>query len=130
MTTRHTDLLVIGAGPAGAAAAIEARRAGLDVLVIAKAHFPRDKCCGDGLTAGALRHLDELGLDPATVPSWQQVDDVHIAGPNGRRRVFPLPRSRGQFAAITRRRELDAALVDLARANGADVVEGLSLIHI
>ncbi len=127
MTTRHTDLLVIGAGPAGTAAAIEARRAGRDVLVIDKAHFPRDKCCGDGLTAGALRHLDELGLDPTTVPSWQVVNDVNIAGPNGRSRVFPLPRSRGQFAAITRRRELDAALVDLARSNGADVLEGEAL---
>lgn len=130
MTTRHTDLLVIGAGPAGAAAAIEARRTGLGVLVIDKAHFPRDKCCGDGLTAGALRHLDELGLDPATVPSWQVVNDVHIAGPNGRSRAFPLPRNRGQFAAITRRRELDAALVDLARASGADVLEGQALTGI
>lgn len=92
-----------------------------------KARFPRDKCCGDGLTAGALRHLDELGLDPTTVPSWQVVEDVHIAGPNGQSRLFPLPRGRGQFAAITRRRELDAALVDLARDAGAEVLEGEAL---
>ena len=49
------EVLVVGAGPAGAAAAIEARRLGLDVLVVDKARFPRDKTCGDGLTTGALR---------------------------------------------------------------------------
>jgi len=51
---RRADVLVIGAGPAGIAAAITAQRAGLGVVVIDKATFPRDKCCGDGLTTGAL----------------------------------------------------------------------------
>ncbi|MFT7600921.1 MAG: geranylgeranyl reductase family protein [Acidimicrobiales bacterium] len=127
MAANQSDLLVIGAGPAGAAAAIEGRQRGLDVTVIDKASFPRDKCCGDGLTAGALRHLDQLGLDPARVPSWKVVNDVHITAPNGRSRMFPLPRDNGQFAAIARRRELDAALVDLARAGGARVLEQTSL---
>ncbi len=124
------DLLIIGAGPAGAAAAIEAERAGLRSLTIDKAFFPRDKCCGDGLTTGALRHLDALGLDPAQVPSWQPVDDVYVAGPDRKAVVFPLPRDRGQFAAIARRAELDAALVDLARKTGAEVREGVSLTAI
>lgn len=122
------DLLIIGAGPAGSAAAIEATRAGLTSVTIDKATFPRDKCCGDGLTTGALRHLDALGLDPANVPSWQPVGDVNVAGPNGKVRVFPLPKSNGQFAAITRRSELDSALVDLAKEVGADVREGVELV--
>lgn len=122
------DLLIIGAGPAGSAAAIEATRAGLTSVTIDKATFPRDKCCGDGLTTGALRHLDALGLDPATVPSWKAVSDVNVAGPNGKVRVFPLPKKNGLFAAITRRSELDAALVDLARQVGADLREGVELV--
>ncbi len=121
------DLVVVGAGPAGCAAAIEARREGLDVVVVDKSTFPRDKCCGDGLTTGALRHLDALGLDPTHVPSWKVIHDVHITGPDGRARVFPLPRGRGQYAAVARRRELDAALVDLARVSGAVVVEATAL---
>ncbi len=121
------DLLIIGAGPAGSAAAIEAERAGLEALTIDKATFPRDKCCGDGLTTGALRHLDELGLDPSTVPSWQAVSDVHVAGPNRKMKLFPLPKDKGAFAAITRRSELDAALVDRAREVGADIREGAEL---
>jgi geranylgeranyl reductase family protein len=124
------DLLIIGAGPAGSAAAIEAERAGLHALTIDKATFPRDKCCGDGLTTGALRHLDALGLDPTTVPSWQPVSDVHVAGPNGKMRVFPLPRDNGLFAVITRRSELDAALVARAREVGADIREGTELIDL
>ena len=50
-----SQVVVIGAGPAGTAAAIELRAAGHAVTVIDKAFFPRDKCCGDGLTAGAPR---------------------------------------------------------------------------
>ena len=64
------DVLVVGAGPAGIAAALELRRAGRDVLVIDKATFPRDKCCGDGLTTGALRALAELDFDPTPLASW------------------------------------------------------------
>ncbi len=117
------DLLIVGAGPAGSAAAIEARRAGLSVILIDKASFPRDKCCGDGLTAGALRHLEYLGLDPGLIPSWRSVQQVKVAGPARRLVTFPLPVGRGQFAAIARRRELDAALLDLARSAGARVDE-------
>ncbi len=123
----RTDLLIVGAGPAGAAAAIEAARAGLDAIVIDKAAFPRDKCCGDGLTAGALRHLEALGLDPSTVPSWQPVDDVRVVSPTGRSVVFPLPRDLGRFAVIARRSELDAALVHLAGKAGADIRQGVEL---
>jgi geranylgeranyl reductase family protein len=57
-----TDVLVIGAGPAGSAAAAWAACAGLDVVLADKASFPRDKACGDGLTPRAIAELDSLGL--------------------------------------------------------------------
>ncbi len=90
--------------------------------------FPRDKFCGDGLTAGALRLLERLGLDPAAVPSWHQVDDVVVRSPSGREVTFPLPRGRGSYAVIARRVELDAALLDVARAAGAKVLDGHACI--
>ena len=93
-------------------------------MLVDKATFPRDKCCGDGLTTGALRHLEHLGLDPTVVPSWQRVDDIVVRGPRGRTVRFPLPQDAGTFAAVARRTELDVALLDLARANGVDVREG------
>lgn len=57
-----TDVLVVGAGPAGSAAAAWAARAGRDVLVVDSATFPRDKACGDGLTPRAVIELERLGL--------------------------------------------------------------------
>ena len=96
-------------------------------MVFDKATFPRDKCCGDGLTTGALRRLDALGLDPTTIPSWTWVNDVQITPPSGHRRTFPLPRDQGRFAAVATRVDLDAALVELARQAGASVFEGHAL---
>ena len=123
------DVVVVGAGPAGATAAITLARAGRSVLVLDKATFPRDKCCGDGLTTLALRELEVLGLDPATVPNWQTVDAAWVRSPSGREVRLPLPRD-GIFAATTPRRELDAALVRMAVDAGAQVYESHALTGI
>jgi len=123
----HVDIAIIGAGPAGAAAATLLARAGREVTVFDRANFPRDKCCGDGLTALALRELEMLGLAPATVGSWQPVDDVVIRSPSGREMRYPLPEGPGIHAAVARREDLDNSLVDLARGAGADVRESTPL---
>ncbi len=115
------DVLVVGAGPAGVAAAVDLRRAGRDVVVVDKAEFPRDKCCGDGLTTLALRELENLGFDPASVPDFEVVDGAVLRSPSGRTFKVPLPGGAGIYAAVTPRLQLDAALVDLAVAAGADV---------
>jgi len=121
----HTaDVVVVGGGPAGAAAAIALARQGRDVVVVDRATFPRDKICGDGLTAGALRILEDLGLEPSSVPSWKPVDDVVVRSPSGHEVTFPLPRGVGAYAVVARRAELDLALLDLARAAGAKVHDG------
>jgi geranylgeranyl reductase family protein len=120
------DVLVVGAGPAGIAAGIEARRLGLDVLVIDKATFPRDKTCGDGLTTGALRLLDDLGFDVRTLSSWAPVTDTVLVSPSGREVEVALPPD-GAYAGVVPRVELDAALVEHARARGVDVHEGVGV---
>jgi geranylgeranyl reductase family protein len=124
------DVIVVGAGPAGAAAAVTLAEAGRDVVVVDKARFPRDKICGDGLTTGALRLLERLGLEPTAVPSWQTVDDVVVRGPSGHQVTFPLPRGRGTYAAVARRRDLDAVLVDRARSAGAKVLDGHACVGV
>ena len=123
----EAEVAVVGGGPAGAAAAITLARLGADVVLVDKARFPRDKCCGDGLTVAALRELEALGLRPETVPDWQVVHDVHLRSPSGRVVDLPLPRDQGQFAVCVPRLSLDAALVDLARAAGAKVYDGHAL---
>jgi geranylgeranyl reductase family protein len=123
------DVLVVGAGPAGTAAAIELARAGRSVVVVDKATFPRDKCCGDGLTTLALRELESLGLDPTAIEGWFDVHAAWLRAPGGREIEVPLP-GHGLYAAVCPRSELDAALVDLARANGADVREGVGFVDV
>src|SRR3954452_9017176 len=85
------DVAVIGAGPAGSTAATLLARAGRSVVVIDKAVFPRDKCCGDGLTTLALRELEQLGLQPKMVPNWKSVDAAWLRSPSGRAVGLPLP---------------------------------------
>ena len=123
-STAAVEVLVVGAGPAGTAAGIAARRLGLDVLVVDKARFPRDKTCGDGLTAGALRGLEALGLDVRKLPSYASVTETVLVSPSGRRgrapaagrrrvrrRGDPRPSStpRSSTARATRRRRCATA---------------------
>ncbi|MBK5221875.1 MAG: geranylgeranyl reductase family protein [Acidimicrobiia bacterium] len=125
--TADVETVVVGAGPAGVAAALTLHRAGHGVLLVDKATFPRDKTCGDGLTTLALRELDALGLDPAHVGSWTPVHRTLLHSPSGRIVTLPLPDGPGTYAAIARRLDLDAALVALAEAEGVRVEQGVTL---
>lgn len=119
----HADVVIVGAGPAGTAAAIELCRSGRSAIVIDKATFPRDKCCGDGLTTLALRELDAIGFDPGTVGDWFDVGGAALRSPSGREVTIPLPDD-GRYAAVAPRMQLDNALVGLARSAGADIRDG------
>jgi menaquinone-9 beta-reductase len=123
------DVLVVGAGPAGAAAGLSARRRGLDVLVVDKATFPRDKTCGDGLTTAALRLLEHLGVDVTGLPGYMSVRETVLVGPDGRHVSLPLADD-GDYAAVVPRVELDAAIVDTARRSGVDVRDGVAVTGI
>ncbi len=126
--TNQSEVVIVGAGPAGSAAAIVLARAGCSVSVFDKASFPREKCCGDGLTSLALRELEKLGFEPSTVPSWNPVDEFVLTSPRGRQTRYPLPSDHGHHAVIAKRSDLDSALVDLARSAGATIHEDDALL--
>ncbi len=123
------ELLVVGAGPAGAAAAITAAGAGRHVVLADRAAFPRDKTCGDGLTAEALRRLEALDVPLGALDRSAPVTDVVLVSPAGRRIELPLPVD-ASHARVMRRVDLDAALVARARTAGADVREGVELVGV
>jgi menaquinone-9 beta-reductase len=126
--SERVDVVVVGAGPAGTAAAITAVGYGLEVVCVDKARFPRDKTCGDGLTANALRILEQLGLslDEMLVTEPAFVRETVLVSPFGHRARLPLP-TNGAHSAVVSRRELDAALVGVARRRGVDVREGTAV---
>jgi menaquinone-9 beta-reductase len=108
------DVAVVGAGPAGAAAALAAGRAGVRVALIDRAVFPRDKACGDGIAPHALDVLADLGV-PDAVDGYPPVGRLRLVSPGGAVVSRPLARP----AYTVPRRVFDARLVDAARACGA-----------
>ena len=81
------DVIVVGAGPGGSTAAYHLARAGLDVLLLEKTTFPREKVCGDGLTPRAVRSLVAMGIDTS---AWPQNRGLRILG-GGHRLELPWP---------------------------------------
>jgi len=117
---RRIDALVVGAGPAGSATAFHLASKGAAVMLVDRAVFPRDKPCGGGLTARAVRHCP---IDPSPVVE-DAVDTVEL---RFRYREGVVRRARAPIILMTQRRRLDAFLVDAARARGAEVREGVKV---
>lgn len=117
------QVLVVGAGPAGAATAYHLAKAGIDVLVLEKSVFPRDKICGDGLTPGAVKEILAMGINPLA-EGWQPNYGLSVIG-GGHRITLPWPKN-GSLPAygLTRQRtQLDHRLIKQAVSAGARLVE-------
>src|SRR5512142_2288902 len=108
-----TDVLVIGAGPAGAAAARALALQGREVLLVDRCEFPRDKVCGDGLIPDALRALERLGLLERILAESRRLATIRVYAPNGTHVCADV-----DFACLPRRR-LDALMRDAAISAGA-----------
>lgn len=92
------DVIVVGAGPAGSAAAYALASRGIGVLLLDKAVFPREKVCGDGLTPRAVAALDEMSLLDRLLPLGRPVDHVVVTAPDGGRVTATVPAGRGGVA--------------------------------
>ncbi|MFN2602989.1 MAG: NAD(P)/FAD-dependent oxidoreductase [Gemmatimonadaceae bacterium] len=127
---RDAQVIVVGGGPAGSSASYYLARAGLDVLILDRARFPRDKPCSEYLSPQASRILQAMGaLDEIERSGAAQLTGMRVHAPNG-------DTIHGEFAAAhgyrgfrdrglaLRRTVLDTILLDRARIAGARVEEG------
>lgn len=114
-----TDVLVVGAGPGGATAAYHLARHGIDVLLVEKASFPREKVCGDGLTPRAVVQLERMGVDPSD-PRFGRHTGLRI---RSRRVTLELPWPElddfPSYGLLMTRAEFDELLARRAEKAGA-----------
>jgi flavin-dependent dehydrogenase len=121
----NADVVIVGAGPAGASVAIRLARRGLDVSLLDRARFPRSKPCGEFLSPGATPILEELGVREAVEAAGAvRLERVRIDAHGAVVELdFPTGEGAPPWGYSLSRHALDAILVDAARAAGARVRE-------
>ena len=122
------DVIVVGAGPSGATTAYYLAQAGLNVLLLEKARFPRDKVCGDGLTPRAVKPLIAMGVDVGPGSGWLHNKGLRVIGA-GMRLELPWPElnSYPGYGLVRTRASLDEMLARRAQAVGAKLLEGVTV---
>ena len=122
------DVIVVGAGPSGATTAYHLAQAGVNVLMLEKARFPRDKVCGDGLTPRAVKSLVAMGVDVSPEAGWLRNKGLRVIGA-GMRLELPWPElgSYPGYGLVRPRSSLDETLARRAQAAGAKLLEGVTV---
>jgi geranylgeranyl reductase family protein len=122
------DVLVVGAGPGGSAAAHALAQAGLDVLLLEKTSFPREKVCGDGLTPRAVKSLVDLGIDTSEANGFIRNRGLRIIGGGMRLELaWPELATYPDHGLVRPRLDFDELLVRHAQKAGARLQEATTV---
>jgi geranylgeranyl reductase family protein len=126
--TETADVIVVGAGPGGSATAAYLAMSGLDVLVLEKTSFPREKVCGDGLTPRAVKELITLGIPTPEEDGWIKNHGLRIIG-GGMRLSLPWPdlASFPPYGLVRTRQDFDDILARHAVKHGARLRESTNV---
>jgi geranylgeranyl reductase family protein len=124
----EADVVVVGAGPAGSTTAYYLAQAGLDVLLLEKSRFPREKVCGDGLTPRGVKALVAMGISVSEQDGWVRNKGLRVIGA-GRRLELEWPElsSYPGYGLVRPRTDLDQMLARRAEQAGARLIEGLTV---
>jgi len=124
----QADVIVVGAGPSGSTTAYYLAQAGLDVLLLEKSTFPREKVCGDGLTPRGVKALVAMGISVSEQDGWVRNKGLRIIGA-GQRMELPWPdlSSYPGYGLVRPRTDLDQMLARRAQQAGARLCEGVTV---
>jgi geranylgeranyl reductase family protein len=128
VSDRSHEVVVVGGGPAGAAAAYWLAEAGHDVCVVERKVFPRDKTCGDGLTPRAVKQLADMGLADALAPFHRYQGLRATAHGRVLELEWPSHPEYPSYGYVVRRRELDQLVADHAVKAGATLLTGAEAV--
>jgi menaquinone-9 beta-reductase len=124
----EADVIVVGAGPSGSTTAYYLAQAGLDVLVLEKSRFPREKVCGDGLTPRAVKALVAMGVPISEDDGWLRNKGLRVIGAGMRLELdWPELTSYPGYGLVRTRMDFDQRLAQRAREGGARVIEGVTV---
>jgi menaquinone-9 beta-reductase len=127
--TDEADVIVVGAGPGGSAAAYHMARHGLRVLLLDKTEFPREKVCGDGLTPRATRQLIRMGVDTSEKAGWLQNKGLRVIGGGVRLELdWPELASFPNYGLVRTRLDFDDLLARRAVEAGALLRTGVNVV--
>jgi menaquinone-9 beta-reductase len=122
------DVIIVGAGPSGAATAYYLAQAGVDVLLIEKSRFPREKVCGDGLTPRSVKALISMGIDVSPEAGWLRNKGLRVIGGGLRLELdWPELSSYPGYGLVRTRASMDEMLARRAQAAGAKLIEGVTV---
>ncbi len=127
---RSCDVLVVGAGPSGSAAAYWLAREGLDVVVVEKKRFPRAKTCGDGLTPRAVRQLAEMGVEPELSASYHRYQGLRsVAFGRALEMAWPEHPEFPSYGYTITRHDLDGLVAENAVKAGAELWQNAEAVE-
>ena len=129
MPKAEADVIVVGAGPGGSAAAANLARRGVGVLLLEKSHFPREKVCGDGFTPRTTRALVRLGIDTSEEAGWLHNKGLRVYG--GRVEPFQLEWPKladfPSYGLVRKRADFDDLMAKHAIGCGAELIQGANV---